>query len=840
MGRLSNIDQKFGRQGAKGNGAIQNALGMQLGLQPTQDQQQAGYYGGGTISNPLPRPPEIYTAGTFAPGMPIRPIPAQSPPDGSDRPEPRRRQYPVNINYPVGIPGTEMGQRKLSFATMRQWYSNYSVVTACVDLRVDEILALEFDIKPTKIAMQAMHTDKAMRDDFLMRQQQARTFFSRPDYNFDSWHSWMKLILQDLFIVDGACLYMHKSTTPGKGVLGSNLAALPYIAPDTIKPILGMLGEVPLPPNVAYQQYIWGVPRAEFVRPMDEEEDSGLVRQYAADQLMYLMTSPQTNTIYGFSGIEKAIIPIMSGLQYQEFQGGWFTQGSIPDTFIIVGDPEMPQGLRNDLEQALNQTGSDLGNRLKIRVLPADTKIEPMRQIELADQNFMNVLYDQVLMNFQIKPSEFELAAKKNGGGLSIGNTAESDMKKASKRLSMQVVCNKLKRDLFDRILHDFLGQEDMEWTWPGLEDEGDLNEKSATFISLVEAGVVTRDEARLELNYDPFNTDETTQLMVTTGAGVVPLTTDMTIQPEMAPPPDTSEMDQNASAAAAAMTDENQKDPTDQAVKVKLNPKAREQLAELTKLRLRLKRGKPIDGWVGKALDQSVVELIGRKVAQGVHYDTAVRKAKQSVVAKEHKTAREKVTGPIEIAIAAGLVSGLVKVQSGDQTPTAFATASVAMLKTHYQTAADGGKAAAKGDWGTVDKTMDVSFDPEAIAEGQSTYLMALAGLASAASPDDIPDSQAGAYAGPATSLYEQGYASETPEDYVISWASEEDGDVCEVCEGRDGEEYTLDTLPNWPGDGDFGGDGCLGGPNDRCTLIFTAPEMGNSSISSQYETTE
>ena len=60
------------------------------------------------------------------------------------------------------------------------------------------------------------------------------------------------------------------------------------------------------------------------------------------------------------------------------------------------------------------------------------------------------------------------------------------------------------------------------------------------------------------------------------------------------------------------------------------------------------------------------------------------------------------------------------------------------------------------------------------------------------------------------------------------ITWNVQSD-DPCEQCAGRDGQEYTIQTLPGWPGDGTFGGSLCLGGPNCMCTLEYS-DDSGNT----------
>jgi hypothetical protein len=70
------------------------------------------------------------------------------------------------------------------------------------------------------------------------------------------------------------------------------------------------------------------------------------------------------------------------------------------------------------------------------------------------------------------------------------------------------------------------------------------------------------------------------------------------------------------------------------------------------------------------------------------------------------------------------------------------------------------------------------------------------------------------------------------TGDDYSIQWQTT-DAEACDLCQDHEGDNpYSLDTLPGWPGDGEFGGPVCLGGPNCRCTLIYS-DASGNAATS-------
>lgn len=249
----------------------------------------------------LPRDPSIFTEGAFAPLSPLIPTPIDNAAPGTERPEPRRWQYPPAWNLPVGQPGTE-GLKLADFATLRLYSDLYSVARACIQLRKDEIIGIAWDIAPTRDAAKAMRGDRKAMRDFGERRAKLLKFFSKPDSNYHDFGSWMSAMLEDLFVIDALSLYLAPSRLPGKGVLGSDLAALEVIDGSTIRPLINLRGGKPEPPNPAYQSYQYGVPRVDLLTLFsgdDAKDMDGPVKQYRGDQLYYLPRWPRSWTVYG-------------------------------------------------------------------------------------------------------------------------------------------------------------------------------------------------------------------------------------------------------------------------------------------------------------------------------------------------------------------------------------------------------------------------------------------------------------------------------------------------------------------------------------------------------------
>ena len=106
------------------------------------------------------------------------------------------------------------------------------------------------------------------------------------------------------------------------------------------------------------------------------------------------------------------------------------------------------------------------------------------------------------------------------------------------------------------------------------------------------------------------------------------------------------------------------------------------------------------------------------------------------------------------------------------------------------------------------------------AVIVGASKPLTASDGSAPADgdNSDDL-DWRMNLYGEALTGGYEEGYgtgASSVMGEPLGTWVSEDDSATCELCEARNGQQFTLDTLPGWPGDGGYGDEAsiCYGGP--------------------------
>jgi hypothetical protein len=521
--RASNV-RNGGDPAAGGFGSIASA--MPSGQQSPLVASYGDWASGRALGRGLPRDPATFLAGSFGPLAPMQPVPIDNADPDTGRVDPRRWQYPVSWNMPHGVPGDE-GLKLASFANLRVIGQSYSVARACIQLRKSELLGLGWDVVPTKTAEKAMRSDPSARKEFEVRRAKMLKFWRRPDQQYFSFRDWFAVLLEDVLVIDALSLYLWPSKRPGKGVLGSDLGQLAAVDGATIRPLVDVHGATPLPPNPAYQQYLFGVPRTDLVTMQGDGDVAGmqdvLQREYRADRLIYRPSNPQVWTPYGLSCIEQALVPILSGIQRQQFQLDFFSEGTIPGLFISAGDPNATPNQLRELQDALNAMAGDPAWKHKIIVLPQGSRTDPQRPAELAG-TFDEIIMTQVCMAFSVMPMELGITPRSSSSGHSGG--AANQMGKLSTDAQDRKANLPLLEwfsDIFNHVIQAVCGQEDMQWWWEGLEADEDENTKTEIQAKKVSIGLMSVDEARIENGVQPWGLPTTSDPVLITPTGVIP-----------------------------------------------------------------------------------------------------------------------------------------------------------------------------------------------------------------------------------------------------------------------------------------------------------------------------
>ena len=760
--------------------------------------------GSGSTGSSLPRG-DVFSSGSFSPLNPIMPIGIDKPDADSGRAAPRRMQYPVGYNMPVGQPGSE-GLKLVSFANLRMYADAYSVVRACIQVRKEEILGLDWDIVPTDEAQREMRGNADLHEDFQKRRAEALNFFKRPDPNYHDFTGWMGAVLEDVLVVDALSVYIHPPRVAGKGVLGSDLAALEVLDGTTIRPLLDVRGGSPRPPYPSYQQYLWGVPRTDMmdiILQSDIEEMDEPVAEYRADQLLYLPYTRRSWTPYGFPGIERAIIPVMTGLRRQRFQLEFFSEGSIPGQFVVPGEDISTPSQVRQLQDTLNAISGDQAWKHKIIVLPRGSTTKDQKPLDLGG-DFDSQLVTAICMAYDVMPMELGINPGSGGGGQTPQATNQMAQASAeiSRRKALKPMLNWLKSAIFDHVLQDIFKQDDMQWAWMGLESVDDEESKAANFKTLTAIGLLSIDEARVQMGLSPWGLPLTSDPVYMSATGVSTLGTidpataesyfneapiaspdTLTTQPQgqaigsappsagaSAPAPGTPTASAGLPAAGGRPTGGGGGAPTVQAPRGNsttppLHPQAKATQKALTSefdaLRRHIKKGRSLDAWNHEFISVDAMNAIKKTFTQTNDLSASINTGKNVMKFAERLARRNDVVQHAASDVMSALGSLASNIKNASVGPVKFIDQGVEVLRSGYLDVMQNAAQHASDDHTNVSSIVPGGFEQLAAerAEKQRPFLTGMAHDVLAGQSDAKLRQRINLYARSLIPAYEQAY---------------------------------------------------------------------------------
>ena len=470
--------------------------------------QQQSY--GNTV--PLPREGNLASV-PFAPGNPLLPG-AINPVRADGRPDPRRYEFQVAQN--INITPT----RLIPFQTLRSSADQIDILRRCIEVIKQKMVGLDWDIvlgedavekvmaeTGEKSNLRAMQLAKDKYNDEINRMRQ---FWKTPDVsNGLLFADWLNMALEEVLVLDAWAVWPQAT-------VGGDILGLQILDGSTIKPLIDDRGMRPLPPNAAFQQILYGFPRSEFSAPVESEEADG---EFLSDELQYMVRNRRTNTVYGFSPVERSLTLADIYLRRQQWLRAEYTDGVLPEllftsTADFGNNPDLLKAYENVFNDDL---AGDTAQRKRARILP--TGLEPV-QFDGYGEKFKDVL-DEYLVNsicghFGVLPTEIGFAPKTGLGGSGF----QDGQAESSEVIGVMPLANWTAR-MLSNLSYVFLGMpRELEFKFQpsgrsdsaGLAAEVDIKRKN---------GGLTLNEARSREGLPLIEAPEADQPMIVTPAGV-------------------------------------------------------------------------------------------------------------------------------------------------------------------------------------------------------------------------------------------------------------------------------------------------------------------------------
>jgi hypothetical protein len=446
----------------------------------------------------------------FGPLNPLTPI---APPDVAGR----RFDFPAGYNLNTRPRAYE----PIGFHELRAFADAYDLLRLVIETRKDQMERQRWRIRPRHSFSPSPaggggsgrgRRGGAMLDaDIQARVIAIEHFFHKPD-GVTRWKTWLRALLEDMFVIDAATLYCQRTRS-------GQLCALQQLDGGTIKRVIDDWGRTPLPfigPDgatiypPAYQQVLKGFPAVN----------------YSARDIIYRPRNVRAHKVYGYSPVQQILMTVNIALRRQMWQLDYYTEGSIPDALIGVPQGWTPEQIKQFQDYWDTEFSGDLAKRRRAKFVPGDTAAKVVQTKEPQHKDdFDEWLARIVCFAFSVPP---QWAVK-------LMNRATADNQSEQSEDEGLEPTKEWVKDLIDEIIAEEFGSPDLELVWLN-EDDNDLGKNEAALEARVKLGALTLNELRDALGLDPYANPAADRPMVLTATGYVPIEAGVGAKPP-APP---------------------------------------------------------------------------------------------------------------------------------------------------------------------------------------------------------------------------------------------------------------------------------------------------------------
>ncbi len=318
----------------------------------------------------------------FGPSQPL-------PPQAQTQAEGRAFDFPVGYN----LRQTPRSGEAVSFGQLRAFARGYDLMRLVIEKRKDQIESFDWEIVPKdpKGKTTGMEADI----------QRVTNFMQRPDQEHD-WAQWLRMQVEDLLVIDAMAIYPRPNR-------GGDLYGFELVDPGTIARKLDNTGRTPLPPDVAYQQILKGLPAVD----------------YTSDTIVYTMRNPSTDRVYGYSPVEQVLMTVNIAMRRQLSQLDFYTSGNVPEALAQVPETWTPEQIAKFQLWWDSVMEGNMSARRKMRFMPSLKDIVFPKKETLKDE-MDEWLARIICFAFSIPPTAF-IKMVNRASGEQMSDTAKEE-----------------------------------------------------------------------------------------------------------------------------------------------------------------------------------------------------------------------------------------------------------------------------------------------------------------------------------------------------------------------------------------------------------------------------
>ena len=245
----------------------------------------------------------------------------------------------------------------------------------------------------------------------------------------------------------------------------------------TIAPKIDITGRRPMPPDVAYQQVLKGLPAVD----------------YTSDDMIYAPRNPRVNKLYGFSPVEQIIMTVNIALRREIAKLAYYTEGNIPEALVSVPKDWTP-GQISEFQSLFDAMMSNPTSRRKMYFVPGDMTFQPSRSSESLGEQIDEWFARVICYAFSLPPLPFVKMMNR----ATSESSADAAIEEGLQPLMVWF------KSILDDIIQRVFGYQDLELIWDDIR-KIDPAEQETRDLQLVKVGIKSVDEIRIKMGLDPL-----------------------------------------------------------------------------------------------------------------------------------------------------------------------------------------------------------------------------------------------------------------------------------------------------------------------------------------------